>query len=127
MPCWSRANIGLKLKPKLRTSAACRGWGGVSDVLSPGSGRYHPKSVPSEVELKLSRCAVWLRHCGCKNAELYFLDSDALRSRIPDHNSSSATERQMMRKECRNDTFVPGENVEEILRVNQVFQHLCSP
>ena len=27
----------------------------------------------------------------------------------------------MMRKERRNDTFVPGENVEEILRVNQVF------
>ena len=100
---------------------------GISGVLSLGSGRYHPKSVPSEVELKLSRCAVWLRHGGCKNAELYFLDSDALRSRIPDHNSSSATERQMMRKERRNDTFVPGENVEEILRVNQVFQYLCSP
>lgn len=33
----------------------------------------------------------------------------------------------MMRKERRNDTFVLGENVEEILRVNQVFQHLCSP
>jgi len=73
--------------------------------------------VPSEVELKLSRCAVRLRHGGCKNAELYFLDSDALRSRIPDHNSSSATERQMMRKERRNDTFVPGENVEEMKRL----------
>jgi len=33
----------------------------------------------------------------------------------------------MMRKERRNDMFVPGENVEEILRVNQVFQYLCRP
>ena len=32
-----------------------------------------------------------------------------------------------MRKERRNDMFVPGENVEEILRVNQVFQYLCRP
>lgn len=100
---------------------------GISGVLSLGSGRYHPKSVPSEVELKLSRCAVRPKYDGCKNAELYFLDSDTLRSLVPDQNPSSAAERQMMRKERRNDTFVPGENVEEILRVNQVFQYLCSP
>ena len=52
---------------------------GISGVLSLGSGRYHPKSVPSEVELKLSRCAVRPKYGGCKNAELYFLDSDTLR------------------------------------------------
>jgi len=57
---------------------------GISGVLSLGSGRYHPKSVPSEVELKLSRCAVRPKYGGCKNAELYFLDSDALRSLVPD-------------------------------------------
>ena len=83
--------------------------------------------MPSEVELKLSRCAVRPKYDGCKNAELYFLDSDALCSLVPDQNPSSAAERRMMRKERRNDTFVPGENVEEILRVNQVFQYLCSP
>lgn len=103
-------NVGLKLKPKLRTNAAagnggigCAGIGPWFEVryswviwygwfsgvelrvcFSLGSGRYHPKSVPSEVELKLSRCAVRPKYGGCKNAELYFLDSDALRSLVPD-------------------------------------------
>ena len=83
--------------------------------------------MPSEVELKLSRCAVWLRHGGCKNAELYFLDSDTLRGRAPDQNSSSATELQMPRKYRRCDTFVPGENAEEILRSNQGFSAFIQP
>ena len=64
---------------------------------------------------------------GCKNAELYFLDSDTLRGRAPDQNSSSATELQMPRKYRRCDTFVPGENAEEILRANQGFSALMQP
>ena len=33
----------------------------------------------------------------------------------------------MMRKERRNDTFVPGENVEEILQANQGFLAFMQP
>jgi len=64
---------------------------------------------------------------GCKNAELYFLDSDTLRGRAPDQNSSSATELQMPCKYRRCDMFVPGENAEEILRSNQGFSAFMQP
>ena len=76
----------------------------------------------AESQLKQMPCLV-----GCKNAELYFLDSGALGGHAPDQNPNSATGWQITGKDRRCDTFVPGENAEEILQANQEFSAFMQP